>query len=92
VAAWKADYEARKLAAAEEKVILARDYEHIAQEALIARKRSMEGAAEQKAPRKQSKTVCKASGRAWANDSLANTASRLLYSHWKPVILYYWQR
>ena len=38
VATRKADREVRKLAAAEEKAKLARDHEHIAQEALTARK------------------------------------------------------
>jgi hypothetical protein len=87
VAAQKADREAKKLAAAEEKAKLAKYHERMAQEALTARKRSAERAAEQKAPRKWSKMVCEVLGRAGAGDLLTNNASRLLYSHWRPTIL-----
>ena len=64
VAARKADREARKLAKAEQKAELARNRERMARKALTAKKRSVEGAAELEAPRKQSKEVCRASGRA----------------------------
>jgi hypothetical protein len=46
IATRKADHEARKLAAAEEKAKLAREHGCIVQETLIARKRSAEEAAE----------------------------------------------
>jgi hypothetical protein len=64
VAARKADREAKKLAVAEGKAKLTRDRERMAQEALTARKRSAEGAAEQEAPQKWSKKVCGAPGKA----------------------------
>ena len=64
VAARKVDREAKKLAVAEKKAELARDHERRVREALTAQKQRAEEGTELEAPRKPSKKVCGAPGRA----------------------------